>query len=387
MSEPCRGMLLKAWKGSVTDSPNLSFLFLILRALSLPYAALCRLRNTLFDLRLLPLRRLPRPVISVGNLSVGGTGKTPLTVMLAGMLKANGYRPAILSRGYRRHRQSKISVISDGGQRYLRPGEAGDEPFLMAELLGDVPVIVGANRFRAGTTAIENFEVDVLILDDGFQHRWLRRDVDICLLEMRSPFGNGYLLPAGPLREQPSALKRADIIIMTANSERCEGVSSFPEVGSGAPDRVFYSWRRPVAVLDGRMTLHPITFLDGKRIYAFAGIGTPLSFRETIEGLGASILRFVTYPDHHAFERREIARITEEAQLLQADLILTTEKDGVRLRDFPDFMGSIHMLRIEMEVESSRREEFFRLIVERVEESKAGLTENAGRKTQAIRRP
>ncbi len=376
-------MLSKAWNGSPAASCSLSPLLLTLRALSLPYASLCWVRNKFFDLKILSSRRLPCPVISVGNLSVGGTGKTPLTVMLAGMLKANGYRPAILSRGYGRHGREKIDIISDGGRRYGSPGEAGDEPFLMTELLGNVPVIVGADRFLSGKKAIVNFDVDLLILDDGFQHRCLHRDVDICLVEMRRPFGNGFLLPAGPLREPASALKRADIIVVTGNSQRYEGALLFPGMKLPvAPPSVFYCWRRPVAVLDGQRSLRPISVLDGKGIYAFAGIGNPFSFRETIESLGGRILGFSPYPDHHAFERRDLARIREEARLLGADLILTTEKDGARLREFPDFLECVHMLRIEMEVHSSRREEFFSLILDRVKESKAGLMQNAGRKEQ-----
>jgi tetraacyldisaccharide 4'-kinase len=228
--------------------------------------------------------------------------------------------------------------------------QAGDEPFLMSLLLPQTPVIVGADRFVTGKKAIEELGADILILDDGFQHRSLYRDIDIVLLESSRPLGNGRLLPVGSLREPPGSLRRADIIVMSGSGN--------PEAGSSLPfgwqpllkgiAPCFRSCHRARAIIDGNREARPLDFLQGKRIYAFSGIGNPLSFRRTIEDLGANLSGFEAFPDHHYYSASEIAGITAHAQLLQADIILTTEKDGVRLLDFPDFLASIFLLRIEM---------------------------------------
>lgn len=326
-----------------------SFLFVFLFALSAPYAAIVCLRNILYDCGLLPSRRLACPVISVGNLAVGGTGKTPLVMMLAGMLQTVGYKPAIISRGYGRTAGAKIAVVSDGCNLLLSPREAGDEPYLMAKALPGVPVVVGACRFQAGKTALEQIGANILILDDAFQHRALYRDVNIVLLDAERPLGNGRLLPCGILRESPSSLRRADIVVMTGGSDPRGPELSF--IGLGLPFEVpqlFHAAHQARAILDARGMELPLDLLRGKRVYAFAGIGKPLSFRRTIEGLGAIVTGFAIFADHHRFEASELALISEQAAQTGADIILTTEKDAVRLIEFPEFLQKLFLLRVEM---------------------------------------
>lgn len=341
--------LRRLWNDWQNVPQGLSFLSALFFVLSVPYAIVVYLKNILYNCGVLRSRRLSCPVISIGNLTVGGTGKTPLVMMLAGMLQTVGYRPAILSRGYGRTAGAKIAVVSDGGNILLTPREAGDEPYLMAQLLPGVPVIVGACRFQAGQMAIDRGAVDVLILDDGFQHRALYRDVDIVLLERERPLGNGRLLPGGTLRESPQALRRVDLAVITGEGgtpgQRLPPARQ--RLLDGVP-HLFHATHKARAIIDGRRSELPLDFLQGKRVYAFAGIGNPLSFRRTIDSLGVFLTGFAVFPDHHCFTASELATLTGQASQARSDIILTTEKDGVRLSDFPEFREKLFLLRVEM---------------------------------------
>lgn len=336
------------WDGEskVSAISLLSFLLLIL---SIPYRLAVGVRNFLYDQGMLRSRKLPCPVISIGNLTAGGTGKTPLAILLGRLLNENGFRPAVLSRGYGRRGGKSNGVVSDGGRKLMDHRQAGDEPFLMSILLPQVPVIVGADRFLSGKTAIEELGADILILDDGFQHRGLYRDIDIVLLESSRPFGNGRLLPGGSLREPLRGLRRADIIVFTGTGGETDNI--LPDCRQPSLKDLatcFQSCHRARAIIDANRDARPLDFLQGKRIYAFSGIGNPLSFRRTIEDLDVNLSGFEAFPDHHYYNAAEIAGITANAKLARSDIILTTEKDGVRLLDFPDFLATIFLLRIEM---------------------------------------
>lgn len=337
------------WTGESAAATK-SLLSLALFVLSLPYHLAVDVRNFLYDRGLLPSNRFCCPVISIGNLAVGGTGKTPLTILIARMLKENGLKPAVLSRGYGRQDSKSIGIVSDGRRILMDHHQAGDEPFLMSHLLPQVPVIVGASRFLAGKKATQELGADILILDDGFQHRSLFRDIDIVLLESRRPLGNGRVLPGGSLREPPQALRRADLIVMTGNSSKAD--SELPACLQSLVKHSSYCFQScheaRAIIAPSRDTPLPLAFLHGKRIYAFSGIGNPLSFRRTIEDLGANLSGFEAFPDHHYYDASEIAGITARAQTVKADIILTTEKDGVRLLDYPDFLATIFLLSIEM---------------------------------------
>jgi tetraacyldisaccharide 4'-kinase len=218
----------------------------------------------------------------------------------------------------------------------------------MANCLPGVPVIVGACRFRAGQVAIEQ-GADILLLDDGFQHRALYRDVDIVLLDKERPLGNGRLLPGGSLREAPQALRRADIVVMTGTAAPVgQGLSPARQKLLAQVPHLFHAAHKAQAIMDGSGVELPLDFLQGKRVYAFAGIGRPLSFRRTIETLGAVITGFAVFPDHHCYQASELATITGEAAQTRSDIILTTEKDGVRLGGFKEFLEKLFLLRVEM---------------------------------------
>src|SRR3972149_9569915 len=193
-------------------NPIFSSLLLIL---SWFYGLGHRLRLALYNRGILKTKNLSIPVISIGNLTAGGTGKTPTIIMIAELLKGMGKKVAVLSRGYKGKAEGEINVVSDGDKILLNPLESGDEPYMMAARLKGIPVITGSDRYKTGKYAIEKFGTKIILLDDGYQHVQLDRNFNILLLDSNSPFGNGYLLPRGTLREPPSYINRADVIILT----------------------------------------------------------------------------------------------------------------------------------------------------------------------------
>jgi tetraacyldisaccharide 4'-kinase len=348
------------------NGPGMTCLFLFMAPFSLLYGLITGLRNKLFHLGLLKSVRLPCRVISVGNLSVGGTGKTPMVIQLAGMLRDRGYRPVVLSRGYGGTSKNPVNVVSKGTQLLMNQDEAGDEPVLIAKSATGIPVLTGPRRVLTGDWAIKNLNADVLILDDGFQHRHLSRDIDIVLLNAASPFGNGHLLPGGPLREPSSALKRADIIIaMGTYDDVATPRPIMLSAGVHAP--VFKCYYQPRNLLHGdRETAFPPELLKGKKICAFAGIGNPMAFEKTLAALGADVAVFIPFPDHHRYTEQDVRLINEKARQYRAEMIVTTEKDKVKLERFDVFHSGIYALRIEMEFLSGR-EDFERRLLEKIE--------------------
>ena len=299
---------------------------LALASLSFVYGAGVRLRYGLYQAGVLRRKRLDCPVISIGNITVGGTGKTPMTIFLASYLKKRGMRPVILSRGYKK--TGPGGIVSDGRTLGLGPAEAGDEPYLMARRLPDVPVIVGADRFGAGLLAVERFRPDCAILDDGFQHMRLERDIDILLMDPARGLGNGYLLPRGILREPAGAMRRANLVMVKGGELR------------GPEARLAERWQIPAVRFDYRASgLYGVLdgvemgvdFLRGRKAAAFAGIADPESFFKTLQGLGATLTKTFSFPDHHEYTGADIATIMK-AKDAGADIYVTTEKDGVKLK-------------------------------------------------------
>ncbi|MCK9364390.1 MAG: tetraacyldisaccharide 4'-kinase [Syntrophales bacterium] len=325
---------------------------MLLRILSLPYSGAVLFRNILCDRRIIRQERLPCPVLSVGNITVGGTGKTPTVIMIAKLLQQHRYRPAVLSRGYGGKSGSPVNVVSDGKTVLMGWKEAGDEPVLMANSLPGIPVLTGANRFLTGSAALEKFGADILILDDAFQHRQLFRDLDLVLLDSARPFGNGFLLPRGPLRESPSALARADMLLRTGLAEKGEPLpvkTKFNVCNIELPS--FRGVHRPTGIVSGK-TGHsdPPEALRGEKIMAFSGLGSPESFRKGLAALGAAVVSYRDFPDHHPYSDADIVALRRLATQSGASLLVTTEKDGVRLADFPDFLAEVSLLRISMEI-------------------------------------
>jgi tetraacyldisaccharide 4'-kinase len=347
-------MLKEIWDGERTADGS-GTIAAALRLLSFPYGAAVALRNRLYDREALRQEHLTCPVISVGNITVGGTGKTPTVIFIANLLKERGYRPAVLSRGYGGHASAPVNIVSDGNRILLGWRDAGDEPILIARAAPGVPVLTGGRRFLTGQAAVERFGVDVLILDDAFQHRSLFRNLDIVLVDALHPFGNGFLLPRGPLREMPEALRRAHLIIRTG-AEGAPGATGLP---------TFQGIRRPQGFVEvGTGRVLPPAELKGRRVFAFSGIGRPEAFQGSLTGLGAEIASFRAFPDHHPYTRTDIDALRRLAGESRAARIVTTEKDAVRLADHPDFLRELTLLRIGMEI--SPAEPFAELIFSRV---------------------
>ncbi len=300
----------------------------LLRGCAVPYSLAMRLRAAAYRAGLLRSRRLPRPVISVGNITVGGTGKTPMTAWLARYFMSRGKRVAVLSRGYGGRLEGTVAVVADGDQRLLTPEEAGDEPCLLADLVPGLMVVIGSDRYRAGCLAMERLNPDIFILDDGFQHLRLQRDLDILLLDSRQPFANGRTLPAGLLREPVSAIGRADLALFT----RCvDGTLPDIKLPGGLP--VCHARHR----LGGFTTLsdgpvRPFGELAGQRGLAFAGIADPAVFFDELEREGIVLAATLAFPDHTVYGDEECAALARLRTSARADYLITTAKDGVKLK-------------------------------------------------------
>jgi len=332
----------------------------ILRVFSWVYGLIVFVRNRLYDRQIFKSAKLSRPVISVGNITVGGTGKTPFVLLLAHMLQKQGFRPAVLSRGYGGTSKEPVNVVCDGKTILLSSKTAGDEPLLIARSLQNVPVLTGPKRELTGQAAIDRFGADVLICDDAFQHRRLHRDIDIVLLDGRRPLGNGCLLPRGELRESPAGLNRATCFVLT----RTDGTHSPDEritrtaQQSGIP--VFSSAHRLSEIYSpatgSRQTPEEIRH---KKICAFCGIAKPDSFHALLTEAGAQILAFNPFPDHYVFSRADMDELKQQFIDRKADYLVTTEKDAMRLVDYPAFYNMIVVARMQLEIKNNESFENF----------------------------
>ncbi|MFQ5508907.1 MAG: tetraacyldisaccharide 4'-kinase [Leptospirillia bacterium] len=293
------------------------------------------------------LRRvsLPVPVISVGNLRVGGTGKTPTVMHLARAISGMHREVGVVLRGYggKHEGNNRPLLVSDGKNMLAGPDDAGDEAVLLAGSLPGVPVVVCSNRAAAGSLLCEH-GVRVLLLDDGFQHLRLVRDVDVVLLDGNAPFGNGRMLPRGPLREPPDALRRADLILVRGDAEQCVRVKDrIAPLTSASVLGVEVS----VAGLsdqNGRDTVLP----DGINAYAVCGIARPDRFHDTLSGLPLRVVGFYPLGDHHRYSREDVRRVQEKAVAAGAEVVLTTEKDRVKLANL--WEGSLPLVAVRIDL-------------------------------------
>lgn len=317
-------------------------ILLLLTLLSFPYLLIIRLRAIAYAAGVLPSRRLDRPVISVGNLTVGGTGKTPAVAMLARYFLARGKRVVVLSRGYGGTLNGRVGIVANGRDMLLNAEAAGDEPFLLAATVPGLAVVVGADRYRAGLLAMERLAPDIYILDDGFQHLRLERDLNILLLDSNRPFSNGRTLPAGLLREPPSAAVRADLIIYT----RCsggEGLGHFPVIPTC---RAFHHLAGVTPPGGGEMR----SFADLKKLrgVAFAGIADPVPFFNDLEEEGLTLAARLSFPDHCRYGEKEVAEVLRSSASCGADYLITTEKDGVKLGPYRERLANVYTASLEM---------------------------------------
>ena len=323
------------------------------------------------------LRRFPLgvQVISIGNVTAGGTGKTPVTELFAHTLAAEGRKVAILSRGYRRKEApwwqrlftqviEKPLVVSDGRRVLLDSALGGDEPYMLASNLPGVAVVVDRNRVKAGRYAINRLGCDTLILDDGFQYQRLRHSIEVVLVDSTNPFGNGHLLPRGVLRESVRQIGRADIIFLT----KCKGdVSAVREEIRRYNDhaKIVECTHAPRVLKDAwtREEL-PLSWLKGKTTCTLSGIASPRGFENSLRALGAKVVWCERYADHHRYEPSEVLYALNRTADMGADALVTTEKDAVRFPRLETTPVRGLYLRIAIEILSG--EEHFRRIIDRI---------------------
>lgn len=310
---------------------------LLLPPLSALYGAVTRTHLALYQRGTFRTVKLERPVISVGNITAGGTGKTPLVEWVAKTLAASGKRVCILTRGYGRKNPRSQVVVSDGQTIRTTLAEAGDEPFLLANnLLGSAAVISNANRVSAGRYAIETFGTECFVLDDGFQHFRLARDLNIVTVDATNPWGDGRLLPYGRLREPISGLSRADCVVLT----RCDQATNLEEIR--------YLIRVPV--FESTMRVRNRLEAEGP-VAAFCGVGNPESFFAQLRKHGYELVFERAYTDHHWYTQNDVDDLVQKATKRGAKSLITTAKDAVKLRSL-SLPLPLHVLEVEISIKN-----------------------------------
>ena len=369
----------------------------MLTLLSHIYRLILCIRQWLYKSGLLKTRTLPYPVICVGNLTTGGTGKTPAVIAITKILNKmdithlknhvchpeqvsgsqmmqgqeipkqvrddringseNKHRVAILSRGYKRKSKASILIVSDGKSLLVTPEESGDEPYLIASTLKNVPVVVGGDRYKSGIYSATHTGANIFILDDGYQHIQLNRDINILLIDASNPYGNGHLLPKGILREPLNGISRADCVIVTRANEGGKG-SIEALVRKHNPDApVFYASYQADDVTDSNGYSYGVNTINGKKAFIFSGIANPQSFRKSIEYIGGTVVGELSYPDHYWYKSDDLRKIIKDASSVSADAVITTAKDAVRLHglDLYDKTGvemKLLILHVEMIIDN-----------------------------------
>ncbi|MDE2027361.1 MAG: tetraacyldisaccharide 4'-kinase [Candidatus Omnitrophica bacterium] len=341
---------MKAYLLSIMKGQNTSFIGQLIMYLLVPFSMvyewgvvchrnLCRLKG---------IYKAPKPVISIGNITVGGTGKTPLVIWLAKNLQNKGFKSIVLIRGYK----PQISKISD-------------EVDMLNEQIPYIPVLAGGDRSANIREAESTLPADVYICDDAFQHWPLHRDLNIVTIDAVNPFGNGYLLPAGVLREPLSALRRADVFILTKTSASKNITALTSRLQKLNPKALImesiYKSGATIDAFDG--TIMPPDFLNQKRVVGFCAIGDPLSFELTLKNSSVQAVKFFTYMDHHAYNAGDIRHMTAYCRSQQIEVLVTTHKDTVKLRSFKSLFTGLRLVYVPVQLEITKgADEFFEKI-------------------------
>ena len=363
-------------KGSDENQPGgIVLLLAILKGISCIFALVVAFRYFLYNSGI--IRRFPLgiQVISIGNVTAGGTGKTPVTEIFARTLAQAGRKVAILSRGYRRKEAPWYQriftqvidpplVVSDGRRVLLDSAVGGDEPYMLASNLPGVAVLVDRNRVKAGRYAIKRLGCDTIILDDGFQYQKLKHSIEVVLVDSTNPFGNGHMLPRGVLREPARHLKRADIIFLT----KCRGET-------GAIKEEIRKYNRTAEIVECNHTPrilrdvwsreeYPLKWLEGKTVCTLSGIASPKGFENSLRHMGAKVVWCDRYADHHRYDSSEILYALNRTADMGAEALVTTEKDAVR---FPRFETSpVKCLYLRIAIEILAGHENFQDIINRI---------------------
>jgi len=327
------------------------------------YGKVADIRNRLYERGIFEIHDLGARTISIGNITAGGTGKTPLVAYVAALLAERGETVCILTRGYGRANPAKRILVSDGQRVVASPHDSGDEPFELAQkLLGKAIVVADRDRVAAAEWAKREFGVTAFVLDDGFQHRKAKRDVDIVCIDATDPFGDGKMLPAGRLREPLLNLKRADAFVIT-RTDLVADISDLKfEISNLSPNAgLFTALNKVERIVALNDTFAKITseILENRNAFAFCGIGNPESFFEQLRRQGIALTGTHAFRDHHKFDQQDIAAIEGLARQSGADALLTTAKDAVKLSNLK-FKIACYVVAIDLEINDAA--EFARLI-------------------------
>jgi tetraacyldisaccharide 4'-kinase len=336
------------------------FLRILLLPFSLLYFIVIYFRNLFFDYNIFKSVSVQKPVVSVGNISTGGTGKSPFTIFLTGHFIKNNLKPAIISRGYKGE-SDNIEIVYDGEKLSGSTAKSGDEPVMMANNLSlnfkNFFIITGSDRVKASEFAINKFNPDVILLDDAFQHRKIKRNPDIVLIDAedfkKNKFYNTVILPSGNLRENNGNLKRADIIIQNNKFSDIEKLNELEK------------YKKEIFILKykikGFYNKENKEFkIEGKNVSAFAGLANPASFFSMLNSCKCNSIKQIAFKDHHKYTKEDIEQITKNAD--KETLFITTEKDFVKVKEYKDFLNYFNVLFMKIELILNDEERFFSLI-------------------------
>ena len=303
---------------------------IILSLFSFIYSCLVSIRNFFYEEKILPTKSLDCKVISIGNITVGGSGKTPTVEYLSNLLQSKGHKVGIISRGYKRKSKSTL-VVTDGKKKPESWEHVGDEPFLLAHKLENIPIVVGTSRYKAGSMMIEKFQPDVILIDDGFQHLSLHRDLDIVLVNSKDKESDHKLIPSGKLREPISNLDRADLIIITK--------SNIHQPSNYLKNKI-ENFNRPIIYNEIQIEdllqyknneINNLEKIANKKVYLFSALGDNESFKKIMGYTDAKIVGHSKYPDHYNYTLDDLNDIEQKATKCNAEFLITTEKDLVKI--------------------------------------------------------
>jgi len=316
--------------------------------LSRVYGSAIHIRGLAYDLGWISTHRVSKPVVSIGNLTLGGAGKTPLTILFVERLQAMGLKVCVLSRGYgaKDPPKDRPRIVCDGNEILVGVERSGDEPLLIAQRTKAM-VVVFPNRVAAAKLAIESLEPDIFVLDDGFQHWKLQRDLNVLVMDAKSPLGNGQLLPAGPLRESEEAIERAHLIAFNHGASEPDALRQ--DVLSWAPHfEVSMTAESCVDCWTGEPL--PLEEILHRPAWLISGIARPERFRQTAEQVGVRVIGHKAFRDHYNVSHGEFTRQLEQAEQAGAECILTTEKDAVRLPRIQSWRLPVYAVRMSMQI-------------------------------------
>ncbi|MFQ5584387.1 MAG: tetraacyldisaccharide 4'-kinase [Calditrichia bacterium] len=335
------------------------YLIWLLFPLGLIHLFVLWVRNKLYDANLIKSRRLPAPVISVGNIQLGGSGKTPLVIKLAEQLQQQGLKVGVLTRGYKRSTTGDVIVdLRDVAAEQINYLDVGDEPAIIAKHLKDGAIGIGANRYEVGLNLLQKNPVDILLLDDGFQHRRLQRDVDICLINVSQWRTHPFLFPFSYLRDLKSSLKRADLIVLTkigTNTVLAENLKNELKRSCNSPVITANFSVRGLGKVSGER-IYKLQQMAGRKAGAFCGIATPADFFATLREQGLEVVFGKSFPDHYEYKLRDVIELGQRASESCVDILITTEKDAVKLQPLiearKDKLPDVYFLQVSLNVEN-----------------------------------